>query len=151
MVYALHFAQLSQYKTWYEKEMDRRQEMQGRLAEVTSAKSTLEQRFHTLSSNHEELIKIMEEYKFENKRLREESAELGAMNDAKFSAVLREKDGQLTVLREAVKKGKERVRVMEGRCLVLEEEVKEMQKNGQQKERVHREEIKRKQKQQRGV
>ena len=55
----------------HEKELAQNGDIKCTLAEVTKARSTLEQRFRTLSSNHEELIRIKDEYKTDNEVLRQ--------------------------------------------------------------------------------
>ena len=60
----------------------------------------MEQRFATLAENHEEMIKIKDEYKGSNRELRSENERLRQENEMKFSAALEERDLQLSQLRE---------------------------------------------------
>ena len=113
--------------------------------EVKKLKSTLEQRFHTLSSNHEELIKFKDEYKRENQRLREENEELRRKHNGSVSADLQERDRQLLALREVVRVGEEREKVMAIRCTGLEKKVRELENDKRETEVVYREGLKREQ------
>lgn len=119
--------------------------------EVTSARSTLEQRFHTLSSNHDELIKIKDGYKMENKKLRDENFKFQTENAERVSVPLQEKEKQLKMLREEVREGEDRVKVMVSRCTILEEELREMENMTKKKEGIFMEEIEREHKQHEGV
>ncbi|KAK7109428.1 coiled-coil domain-containing protein 89-like [Littorina saxatilis] len=58
----------------------------------------LENRFYSLASNHEEMIKIKDEYKRVNKELREENARLKSDNARLFSKAIQEKDAQILEL-----------------------------------------------------
>jgi predicted nucleic acid-binding Zn-ribbon protein len=55
----------------------------------------LEHRFHTLATNHEEMIKFKDEYKRVNTELREENARLKSENARLFSKAIQEKDGRI--------------------------------------------------------
>ena len=107
----------------------------------------LEQRFHTLSSNHEELTKIMEEYKRENGKLR---AEIEHMKRECVASELETKEKKIVVLSETVMERDGRVRVLEGRCSVLEEELREMQAAEREREAVFTSKSKKQQEQQKG-
>lgn len=62
-------------------------------------KSTLlENRFHSLASNHEEMIKIKDEYKRVNQELREENTRLKNENARLFSKAIQEKDTRILEL-----------------------------------------------------
>lgn len=119
--------------------------------ELTSSKSTLEQRFHTLSSNHEELIKIKDEYKMENQKLRDENFKYETENAEKVSVALQEKEKQLSTLREEMRGAENRIKVMSSRNTDLEEEVRQLRSEGKKKEQSHVEEVEREQKQREGV
>ena len=121
-----------------------------KLLEEMKARSTLEQRFHCLSSNHDELIKIKDEYKSENRVLREDNKKLRREKEEAFSASLQEMEKQLCVLREAAEKAEERAGVIGGRCVVLEEEVRELERERAEREGVHQEEIERGRRQHQG-
>ena len=136
---------MNQYRTSYEKEVAQNRELQNSLEEVKKVKSTLEQRFHTLSSNHEEMIKFKDEYKMENQRLREEITELRNKHDESVLADLQERARQLLVLREAVRAGEEREKAMVSRCKSLEDKENELEKDMREKEMVYREDLEREQ------
>lgn len=65
--------------------------------------SVLEKRFAVLNQNHEELIKIKDEYKTENEKLRVENGCLKKENEGLFASVVKERDLQIHQLREEVK------------------------------------------------
>ncbi|XP_044167691.1 coiled-coil domain-containing protein 89-like isoform X5 [Acropora millepora] len=65
--------------------------------------SVLEKRFAVLNQNHEELIKIKDEYKRENEKLRVENGCLKKENEGLFASVVKERDLQIHQLREEVK------------------------------------------------
>ena len=111
--------------------------------EETKARSLIEQRFQTLSSNHEEMIKIKDEFKATNQVLREENERLQRENGEHFSEILEERERQLCSLREDGKRREERVRVVEGRCALLEEEVKTLQQELVEREKAHKKELER--------
>lgn len=143
--------QLNQYRGLHEKLLAQNRELQHTLMETTSSKSTLEQRFHTLSSNHDELIKIKDEYKMENQKLRDENFKYRTNNAERVSVALQEKEKQLSTLREEVREAEERIKVMMSRHAPLEEEVRELKSEGKKKEQTYMEEIEREQKQRKGV
>ncbi|XP_015749985.1 PREDICTED: coiled-coil domain-containing protein 89-like [Acropora digitifera] len=62
--------------------------------------SVLEKRFAVLNQNHEELIKIKDEYKRENEKLRVENGYLKKENEGLFASVVKERDLQIHQLRE---------------------------------------------------
>ena len=104
----------------HEKELAQNRDIKCTLAEVTKARSTLEQRFRTLSNNHEELIRIKDEYKTDNQVLRQENVKLRSEEEERVSEVLQEKEKQqLCTLRETVRNGEERVRGMVGSARFL--------------------------------
>lgn len=143
--------QLNQYRGLHEKLLAQNRELQHTLMETTSSKSTLEQRFHTLSSNHDELIKIKDEYKTENQKLRDENFKYRTNNAERVSVALQEKEKQLSTLREEVTETEERIKVMMSRHTLLEEEVRELKSEEKKKEQTYVEEIEREQKQRKGV
>lgn len=58
----------------------------------------LDSRFGNLASNHEEMIKIKNEYKRVNQELREENARLKNENSRMFSKVVQDKDAKIQEL-----------------------------------------------------
>ena len=108
----------------------------------------LEQRFHTLSSNHDELTRIMEEYKRSNGKLRSELEEI--KKKAGVSAELEEKEKQLLALREALAGKDKRLKLLEGRCSVLEEEIRELQTTDREREEMFTMKLERQKQQQKG-
>ena len=52
----------------------------------------LKNRFNTLDHNHVEMIKLKDEYKNENQKLRKENMKLKQDNENMFSETIREKD-----------------------------------------------------------
>ena len=135
----------------HEKELAQNRDIKCTLAEVTKARSTLEQRFRTLSSNHEELIRIKDEYRTDNQVLRQENVKLRSEEEERVSEVLQEKENQLCTLRETVRNGEERVREMVGRCTILEEEVRRLGREGKERESAYKEEVERECRQRAGV
>ena len=63
----------------------------------------MDKRFAVLNQNHEELIKIKDEYKTENEKLRIENGHLKKENEGLFGSVVEERDSQIQQLREEVK------------------------------------------------
>ena len=125
----------------------RNQELQKQLSEALRAKSVLEQRFHTLSSNYEELTRIMDEYKRENRKIR---TELEKKSKESVLVEIEEKDGQLLSLRETITERDERVRLLEGRCSILEDEIRELTKTEKENKAVFSRQLHREQQNQRG-
>ncbi|XP_022080103.1 coiled-coil domain-containing protein 89-like [Acanthaster planci] len=75
-------------------------------AEVKKS-NQLEQRFHELAENHEEMIRIKDDYKQKNEELRQENLRLLDENSRLFSAALVEKDGKIDSLHKQVTSLKE--------------------------------------------
>ena len=73
--------------------------------------SVLEKRFAVLNQNHEELIKIKDDYKIENGKLRIENDRLKKENDDLFGSLVAERDLQIKQLREEVKTFQEKYQV----------------------------------------
>ena len=145
------YIQLSQCRVQCVRETANNRELQETLVQVTRVKSTIEQRFQTLSYNHDELTRIMEEYKTQNRYLQEENNQLRIKNNKLFSEDVREKNEQISMLRELIKKGEERVGVLEGRCRVLEEEVRDLEKDAKEKEKLLGEQLAKEEKERKGL
>ena len=96
-------------------------------------------------------MKIMEEHKSQNRLLQEENSRLRFKNSQLFSEELQDKEKQLSLLREVEERREERVRVLEGRCEVLEEEVGELEKTARERERLHTEQLAKEQTERKGL
>ena len=80
-----------------------RDEILTALHNETRKYSVLDKRFAVLNQNHEELIKIKDEYKTENEKLRIENGHLKKENEGLFGSLVEERDSQIQQLREEVK------------------------------------------------
>ena len=103
------------YKQHYEETVAKRQELELKLQEESRQRLLVEQRFATLAENHEEMIKIKDEYKGSNQDLRSENERLRRDNKMMFSAALEERDLQLSQLREELAASAEQRRTVEER------------------------------------
>jgi len=79
-----------------------RDESRGTIAELQKHAEHIENRFDDLASNHEEMIKIKDEYKQRCKELLEENAKLEKENANVTSAKLKAKSQEITELRDSV-------------------------------------------------
>jgi dGTP triphosphohydrolase len=73
----------------------------------------LNSRFDDLASNHQELIKIKDEYKRSNQDLRLESSRLREENERLFSGAIIEKDRQIADLDRKLTNFKDQYNLME--------------------------------------
>ncbi|KAJ7370179.1 Coiled-coil domain containing 89 [Desmophyllum pertusum] len=80
-----------------------RDEILSALHNETRKYAVLEKRFFVLNQNHEELIKIKDEYKTENETLRIENSRLRKENEGLFGSLIQERDSQIKQLRDEVK------------------------------------------------
>ena len=80
-----------------------RDEILSALHNETRKYAVLEKRFFVLNQNHEELIKIKDEYKTENEKLRIENSRLRKENEGLFGSLIQERDSQIKQLRDEVK------------------------------------------------
>ena len=80
-----------------------RDEILTALHNETRKYTVLEKRFFVLNQNHEELIKIKDEYKTENEKLRIENSRLRTENEGLFGSLVQERDSQIKQLRDEVK------------------------------------------------
>lgn len=80
-----------------------RDEILTALHNETRKYTVLEKRFFVLNQNHEELIKIKDEYKTENEKLRIENSRLRTENEGLFGSLVQERDSQIKQLRDQVK------------------------------------------------
>ena len=77
-----------------------RDEILAALHNETRKYAVLEKRFFVLNQNHEELIKIKDEYKTENEKLRIENSCLRKENEGLFGDLVQERDSQIQQLRD---------------------------------------------------
>ena len=73
--------------------------------------TVLEKRFFVLNQNHEDLIKIKDEYKTENEKLRIENSCLRKENEGLFSNLVQERDSQIRQLRDEIRSLQEKCQV----------------------------------------
>lgn len=79
-----------------------RDEILTTLHNETRKYTVLEKRFFVLNQNHEELIKIKDEYKTENEKLRIENTRLRKENEGLFGSLVQERDLQIKQLKDEV-------------------------------------------------
>ena len=118
--------------------MSHERDLNSLLKEETKSRSLLEQRFECLASNHEEMIKIKDEYKSQNKILLQENEKLQSGSREKL---LQSQETQLQSLKLALREEGGRLEVMETKCVSLEEKVGELENKRVEKESEHRKEI----------
>lgn len=111
--------------------MAKKQDLDVRVQEEQKQKALVEKRFSALAENHEEMIKIKDEYKCSNRTLITENERLKHENEAKFSAAVEEREVQLSSLREELETKCLREKEMEECCSRLEARVAEAE------ERLH--------------
>lgn len=137
-----------------------RDEILAALHNETRKYSVLDKRFVVLNHNHEELIKIKDEYKTENEKLRIENGQLKKENENLFGSLVAERDSQIQQLREEVKNlqekhqvatAKERIALeslssLEKKCneqaKKLQKEILILQKNAEEQHKKSQEEFK---------
>ena len=59
-------------------------------------------RFNTLDQNHNEMIKLKDEYKLQNEELRQENERLMKENQSLFSEAIRQRDNTISELRNEI-------------------------------------------------
>lgn len=84
----------------------------------------LNSRFDDLASNHQELIKIKDEYKRSNQELRLENSKLREENERLFSGAITEKDKQIADLDKKLISSKEQFSLLEQKHRQLQQEIK---------------------------
>lgn len=84
----------------------------------------LNSRFDDLASNHQELIKIKDEYKRSNQELRLENSKLREENERLFSGAITEKDKQIADLDKKLTSSKEQFSLLEQKHRQLQQEIK---------------------------
>lgn len=84
----------------------------------------LNSRFDDLASNHQELIKIKDEYKRSNQELRLENSKLREENERLFSGAITEKDKQIADLDKKLTSSKEQFSLLEQKHRQLQQEMK---------------------------
>ena len=117
--------QLETYKRSYEEALAERRGLDAKLQEEERLKTLVEKRFNTLAENHEEMIKIKDEYKHSNQALMVENEKLKQENQMRFSAAIEERESQLSELREELRAKYWRERELEECCTRLEARVAE--------------------------
>ena len=122
------FYQLETYKRSFEETLAEKRGLEAKLQEEERLKALVEKRFNTLAENHEEMIKIKDEYKHSNQALMVENKKLKQENQMKFSAAVEERESQLSRLREELGAKYQRERELEECCTRLEARVAETEK-----------------------
>ena len=64
-------------------------------------RQTISKHFNTLSQNHDELVKIKDEYKLTNEQLRQINSKLANENESKQFPLVQEKEQQLAQLKHS--------------------------------------------------
>ena len=114
--------QLSESQQKYESSQKQVAKLQELLAEVTAEKTQLEDRFHTLAENHEQMIKIKDEYKEANCRL---------------SSQQREETSTVKQLQDELKKIKSERDSFGKKCNLLEGRVSELERRTEADRKAH--------------
>ena len=117
--------QLELYKRSYEDALAKKQVLDVRLQEEERKTALVERRFNALAENHEQMIKIKDEYKCTNQTLIAENERLKHENKVKFSAAVEEREVQLSCLRKELETKCLRETQMEECCSRLEARVAE--------------------------
>ncbi|CAH1238346.1 CCDC89 [Branchiostoma lanceolatum] len=87
----------------------------------------LDDRFHELASNHEEMIKFKDEYKRQNEKLRKENERLRDENARLFNKAVEERDQRIAVLEEQVAGLNKQRGKMEEKCNSLTQELQQQE------------------------
>lgn len=132
------------YKKSFEETLAEKRGLEAKLREEERLKALVEKRFNTLAENHEEMIKIKDEYKHSNQALMAENEKLKQENQMKFSAAVEERESRLSKLREELGAKYQRERELEECCTRLEARVAETEgqlcslkeKSGKEAERL---------------
>ena len=102
---------------------------QSRLREENDKFNMLESRFFELASNHEEMIRIKDEYKASNEKLRTENIQLRRDNEKLFSKRLNELTEECESLRQFNSSIVVEVKKLEEKNFKLEEMLKEVKES----------------------
>ncbi|KAI8481416.1 Coiled-coil domain containing 89 [Branchiostoma belcheri] len=97
-----------------------REEAEEQLEQEVRKFNILDERFHELASNHEEMIKFKDEYKRQNEKLRKENERLRDENARLFNEALEERDQRIAVLEEQVASLNRQRGKMEEKCKYVE-------------------------------
>lgn len=81
-----------------------KEEWQKLLKSEMEQRQTISKHFNTLSHNHDELVKIKDDYKLANEQLRQINSKLADENDSKQFPLVQEKEEQLTQLMHITQK-----------------------------------------------
>ena len=115
--------QLSQCQQRYESALQQVSQLQGMLAEVSGEKAMLEDRFHTLAKNHEQMIRIKDEYKKAISRFSSEQRRENAMVEQ-----LQEELEQVKSSRDGLRK----------KCELLESRTRELESKTDAERTAHK-------------
>ena len=74
--------------------------MERRLLEAEEKRETIEKRFHNLAENHQEMIRIKDEYKQENAKLRKDVQKVKAEKGDSVRGILDQRDREIARLRD---------------------------------------------------
>ncbi|XP_063421516.1 coiled-coil domain-containing protein 89-like isoform X2 [Mytilus trossulus] len=104
--------------------MDFRENAQEMLDGEIRKYNILNARFDDLASNHQELIKIKDEYKRSNQELRIENSRLREENERIFSGAVLEKDKQIAEMERKLSSFKEQYNMLEQKHRQLQQDMK---------------------------
>ncbi|XP_052096020.1 coiled-coil domain-containing protein 89-like [Mytilus californianus] len=104
--------------------MDFRENAQEMLDGEIRKYNILNARFDDLASNHQELIKIKDEYKRSNQELRIENSRLREENERIFSGAILEKDKQIAEMDRKLSSFKEQYNMLEQKHRQLQQDMK---------------------------
>ena len=113
----------------FEAAVARNDELERKLEGQTRQRVLIDQRFGELAENHNEMIKIKDEYKNSNRTLQLENDGLRRENEMKFSAAVKEREMQLFQLQEEISRRSKKEKTLEKRCFQLEARVERLEGN----------------------
>ncbi|KAL9966038.1 hypothetical protein ACROYT_G024048 [Oculina patagonica] len=117
-----------------------RDEILTALHNETRKYTVLEKRFFVLNQNHEKLIKIKDEYKTENEKLRIENSHLRKENEGHFGSLVQERDSQIKQLRDEVKSLQEQCQAAKEKERIALENLSSLEKkHNEQAEKLQKE------------
>lgn len=117
-----------------------RDEILAVLHNETRKYAVLEKRFFVLNQNHEELIKIKDEYKTENEKLRIENSCLRKENEGLFGDLVQERDSQIQQLRDEARSLQEKYQAAKAKERTALENLASLEKkHNEQAEKLRKE------------